>query len=190
VFLSGSAMQFKNEGLPINELTPFDASSPYSVSRIHSVYAARYYRSAFGLKVYTGYFFNHDSPLRAENHVNQKIVSAVKRVGAGSTEKLYLGNINVRKEFNYAGDLVEAIWILVNQDKVFEAVIGGGVVYTIKDWIEYCFSKINRNWEDFVIEDKNFVAEYSILISDPAVIKSLGWKPKVDFFELADLMMR
>src|SRR5277367_2342099 len=108
-------MQFKNEGLPIDELTPFEASSPYSVSRIQSVYAARYYRSVFGLEVYTGYFFNHDSPLRAENHVNQKIAAAVKRIGAGSNEKLYLGNINVRKEFNYAGELVEAVWILVNQ---------------------------------------------------------------------------
>ncbi len=181
VFLSGSAMQFKNEGQPIDESTPFDASSPYSVSRIHSVYAARYYRSAFGLKVYMGYFFNHDSPLRGENHVNQKIAAAVKRIGAGSAEKLYLGNIGVRKEFNYAGDFVEAVWTLVNQDKVFEAVIGSGIAYSIKDWLEYCFNKINKNWADFVVEDKNFVAEYSILVSNPALIKSLGWQPKVDF---------
>ncbi len=190
VFLSGSAMQFKNEGRPIDESTPFEASSPYSVSRIQSVYAGRYYRSAFGLKVYMGYFFNHDSPLRAENHVNQKIAAAVKRISVGSNEKLYIGNINVRKEFNFAGDMVEAIWILVNQDKVFEAVIGSGVAYSIKEWMEYCFNKINRNWEDFVVEDKNFIAEYSILVSNPALIKSLGWQPKVDFFELADLMMR
>lgn len=189
VFLSGSAMQFKNEGLPIDESTQFDASSPYSVSRIHSVYAARYYRSAFGLKVYMGYFFNHDSPLRGENHVNQKIVAAVKRIRAGSTEKLHLGNINVRKEFNYAADLVKAVWILVSQDKVFEAVIGGGIAHSIKDWIEYCFNKINKDWEEFVVEDKNFIPEYSILVSNPALIKSLGWQPKVDFFELADLMM-
>ena len=76
VFLSGSAMQFKNEGFPISEQTPFEASSPYSVARIQSVYAARYYRDKFGLKVYVGYFFNHDSPLRTEQHVNQKIASS------------------------------------------------------------------------------------------------------------------
>jgi GDPmannose 4,6-dehydratase len=166
VFLSGSAMQFKNEGLPIDESTPFDASSPYSVSRIHTVYAARYYRSSFGLKVYMGYFFNHDSPLRGENHVNQKIATAVKCIGAGSTEKLHLGNINVRKEFNYAGDMVEAVWILVNQDKVFEAVIGSGIAYSIKQWLAYCFSKINKDWEDFVVEDEKFIPEYSILVSN------------------------
>lgn len=78
VFLSGSAMQFKNEGLPIDEKTPFAASSPYSVARIQSVYAGRYYRDTFGLQVYVGYFFNHDNPLRIERHVNQKIAAAVK----------------------------------------------------------------------------------------------------------------
>ena len=102
IFLSGSAMQFKNEGMPINEVTPFEAGSPYSVARIHSCYAARYYRNAFGLRIYFGYFFNHDSPLRTEQHVNQKIVLAAKRIFQGSREKLVLGNIEVKKEFNFA----------------------------------------------------------------------------------------
>ena len=133
VFLSGSAMQFKNKGVPIDEQTPFEASSPYSIARIQSVYAGRYYRSAFGLLVYFGYFFNHDSPLRSEKHVNQKIVSSVKRIANGSTEKLELGNIDVKKEFNYAGDIVEAVWVLVNQDTVFEAIIGSGDAHSIQE---------------------------------------------------------
>jgi GDPmannose 4,6-dehydratase len=189
VFLSGSAMQFKNVGKPINEQTPFDASSAYSVSRIQSIYAGRYYREKFGLKVYMGYFFNHDSPLRTEKHVNQKIVRAVQRIDKGSSEKLELGNIDVQKEFNFAGDVVEAIWKLVNQEIVFEAVIGSGITFSIKDWITYCFEKINRNWKESVFQKDFYIPEYQTLISDPTLIKSLGWSPKINFYQLADMMM-
>lgn len=189
VFLSGSAMQFRNEGLPINEQTPFEGSSPYSVARIQSVYAARYYRNTFGLRTYIGYFFNHDSPLRTEKHVNQKIVRAVKRIASGDREKLVLGNIDVRKEFNFAGDFMEAIWRLMNQDAVFEAVIGSGEAHSIREWVAYCFAKTGRNWEDHVEIKQDFVPEYQILVSDPRLIRSLGWTPGTDFNRLADLMM-
>jgi GDPmannose 4,6-dehydratase len=189
VFLSGSAMQFKNEGLPIDEKTPFQASSAYSVARIQSVYAGRYYRDTFGLQVYVGYFFNHDSPLRSEQHVNQKIIMAVKRIAAGSIEQLELGNIDVLKEFNFAGDMVEAVWKLVNQADIFEAVIGSGDVHSIKDWADYSFRRINKNWQDYVKIVQDFVPEYKILVSNPSVIKSIGWQPKVNFVQLADLMI-
>lgn len=190
VFLSGSAMQFKNDGKPINEQTPFEASSPYSVARIHSVYAGRYFRQAFGMKIYVGYFFNHDSPLRSEQHVNQKIIAAAKRIAGGSAEKLELGNIDIQKEFNYAGDVVEAVWLLVNQDKIFEAVIGSGKTYSIKDWVEYCFRQINMNWKDHVVLKQDYVPEYKTLVSDPRLIKSIGWRPVVDFYKLADKMLK
>lgn len=189
VFLSGSAMQFQNDQTPIDEHTPFEASSPYSIARIQSVYAGRYYRAKFGMAVYCGYLFNHDSPLRSERHVNQKIVSAVNRIAKGSNEKLELGNINVEKEFNYAGDIVEAIWILVNQEDVFEAVIGCGEAHSIKEWLEYCFKKINKNLSDFVVINPDYKAEYKILVSNPTLLRSLGWYPKVNFNELADMML-
>lgn len=189
VFISGSAMQFENKGLPIDEKTPFSPSSAYSVSRIDSVFSSRYYREEFGLKVYVGYFFNHDSHLRSEMHINQKIVKAVNRISLGSTEKLKLGNIEVMKEFNYADDIVNAAWILINQDEIFEAVIGSGKAYSIKDWLEYCFSKIGKDWKSYTEQDQNFKTEYKKLISNPTLIKSLGWKPKVGFKELADMML-
>lgn len=189
VFLSGSAMQFENKGQPIDEQTPFEASSPYSVARIHSTYAGRYYRRAFGAQVYVGYFFNHDSPLRTERHVNKKITAAVKRIAGGSAETLELGNIDVRKEFNYAGDVVEAVWRLVNQKGVYEAVIGSGKPFSIRDWLEYCFNRVGLNWQNHVVLKSDFVPEYEILVSNPALIKSLGWQPKVDFYQLADMMM-
>ena len=188
VFLSGSAMQFENKGLPIDEQTPWLASSPYSVARIQSVYAGRYYQK-IGIAVYVGYFFNHDSPYRAERHVNQKIVKAAKYLSNGNSEKLQLGNIDVQKEFNFAGDVVEAIWRLVNQNAVYEAVLGSGKAYSIKDWVEYCFKKTNKNWKEYVEIKQHFVPEYQILVSNPKLIKSLGWQPKVEFSQLADMMM-
>ena len=189
VFLSGSAMQFVNNGLQINEQTPFEASSPYSVCRIQSVYASRYYRDKFGIRVYTGYFFNHDSPLRTEQHVNQKIIKAVQRIAKGSNELLELGNIDVQKEFGFAGDSVEAVWTLMNQENVFEAVIGTGKAYSIKDWVVSCFETAGKDWKNYVVINQDFVPEYNILLSDPSVIKGLGWQPKVDFENLVKLMM-
>lgn len=190
VFLSGSAMQFKNQGLPIDEETAFEASSPYALARIHSTYAGRYYRKAFGLSVYCGYFFNHDSPLRTIQHINKKITDSVNRIKNGSGEKLEIGNLDVQKEFNFAGDIVEAIWILVNQNKIFEAVIGSGKTYSIKDWTAYCFQKINKDWRDFVKVKEDYVPEYKILVSNPKLIFSIGWRPKVDFYKLADMMIK
>jgi GDPmannose 4,6-dehydratase len=189
VFLSGSAMQFKNDGVPIDEKTAFEASSPYSVARIQSIYAGRYYRSAFDLQVYVGYFFNHDSELRSEKHVNQKIVATVKRISNGSDEKLEIGNINVLKEFNYAGDVVQAVWQLVNQNQIFEAIIGSGKAYSIKEWAEYCFNKVNLNWKDHLVIKHDFIPEYKILVSNPTLISQIGWQPQVGFNELANIMM-
>jgi GDPmannose 4,6-dehydratase len=189
VFLSGSAMQFVNNGLHINEQTPFEATSHYSICRIQSVYASRYYRAKFGIRVYTGYFFNHDSPLRMEHHVNQKIVKAVQRIANGSNELLELGNIDVQKEFGFAGDAVEAVWTLVNQEYIFEAVIGTGKAYSIKDWVVSCFESAGKDWKNYVMIKQHFVPEYKILVSNPQIINSLGWQPKVNFEKLVDLMM-
>jgi GDPmannose 4,6-dehydratase len=187
IFLSGSAVQFQNNGNPIDETTPFAPLSPYAVSRIASVYAGRYYHG-LGLKVYTGYFFNHDSPLRTERHVNQKIIAAVKRIVNGSDEIIEIGDISTKKEFNFAGDVVEAVWKLVNQESIFETVIGSGKAYTIEDWIKICFEKAKLDWQKYIIEKKDFVSEYTTLVSDPKLIMSLGWSPKVSIQELATMM--
>lgn len=189
VFLSGSAMQFKNRGLPIDEQTPFEASSPYSVARIQSVYAGRYYREKFGLNVYAGYFFNHDSPLRTEAHINQKIVAFVKNIYKKQGQKLEIGNIITKKEFNFAGDIVEAVWLLVNQNKIYEAVIGSGKAYSIEDWLSLCFANVTKNWQDYVITKNDFQAEYEILVSNPTLIKSIGWQPKTSIEDLAKMML-
>lgn len=189
IFLSGSAVQFQNRALPIDEDTPFAPSSPYAVARIHSTYAGRYFREKFGLKVYTGFLFNHDSPLRTERHVNQKIVATAKRIVKGSAEKLVIGNPFVEKEFNYAGDIVEAMWLLVNQDTIFEAVIGCGKTHTIAEWAEVCFREMGLNLQDHLQTEENFTAEYQRLVSSPKRIMSLGWAPKTNFNQLARIML-
>jgi len=189
VFLAGSGLQFVNKGVPIRETDPFEASSQYSISRIQSAYAARYYRS-LGLQVYFGYLFNHDSPLRSEAHISRKVVETVKRIEQGSKEKLRIGDLSVRKEWGFAGDIIRGMWTLVKQNKIFEANIGTGIAFSIQDWINTCFSLIGKNPEDFVESNPEFVPEYKILVSDPSLIHSLGWNPEVSFEKLAERMMK
>jgi len=189
VFISGSAMQFKNDGNPISEKTPFESSSAYSAERIYSVYLSRYYREKFNLKTYVGYLFNHDSPFRTENHINQKIVMSAINIAKGSQEKLMIGNIDVKKEFNYAGDIVTAIWKLVSQNDVNEMIIGSGVAYDIRLWLEYCFNKMGLKWQEHTIQDEKFITDYKLLVSDPKLLMSIGWKPTKNIFELADIML-
>lgn len=189
VFITGSGLQFINNGKPIKETDAFIADNPYSVSRIQSVYAARYYRS-LGVKTYVGYLFNHDSPRRTERHVNQKIVKAVLRMIDGSREYIELGDIDNRKEFTFAGDIIEAIWVLINQEKVHETVIGSGVAYSIREWLNICFNIGGIEWKDKVIINKNGISDNKILISDPITITQLGWQPKIDINKLAEIMMR
>ena len=189
VFISGSGLQFVNNNLPIKEIDLFEARDAYSVSRIHSVYAARYYRR-LGLKVYVGYFFNHDSPRRTERHMSQKIAAFAKRIRAGADEKLEIGDISVIKEWTFAGDVVKGIWTFVNQDKVFEANIGSGKGYSIEDWLNACFEITGKNWRNYIVLKNDFIPEYQSLVSDPSLIFSLGWKPEVSFHELAGMMMQ
>lgn len=189
VFISGSALQFKNEGNPINETCPFEARDAYSMSRIHSVYTARYFRK-LGIRVYAGYFFNHDSPLRTERHMTKRITEAAKRINEGSREKIKIGDTRAVKEYSFAGDVVKAVWMLVNQEKIYEAVIGSGEGHPIEEWLTECFDLTGKNWKDYVVPNNDFAPEYERLVSDPALLFSLGWKPDVSFRQLAKMMMQ
>jgi GDPmannose 4,6-dehydratase len=187
IFISGSALQFKNDSLPISETNEFVANSPYAAERNYCVYLSRYYREKFSLKIYIGYFFNHDSSLRTLNHVNKKITSFVNSCSKGDT--LNIGDYSIKKEFNFAGDFMQAIWILVNQEQVFEAIIGSGKSYSILDWIKICFEMKNLDYNDFIVLEKSFMPEYTNLQSDPKLIFSLGWKPHTSISELAHIMI-
>jgi GDPmannose 4,6-dehydratase len=189
VFLAASAIQFLNTGVPINEKTDFFANSYYSVARIHNVFLARYFRS-LGLNVKVGYLFHHDSPRRSSKHINQYIVRSLKKIAQGKEEFIELGNLDVRKEFNYAGDIIKAIWLVVNQNNHDEVVIGSGKAYSIREWIEYCAKKIGVDYEAYLRYNKSYKSDFSTLVSDPSLLLSLGWKPEIDFHMLADMMIK
>jgi len=188
VFITGSGVQFKNTGKPISENDEFEASSPYSIARIQSVYAARYYRS-LGHKVYVGYLFHHESPLRKPGHISKMIALAAQRIANGSDEVIELGDISVEKEWTFAGDIARGIFTLLEQDEVFEATIGSGKSYSIEDWLVQCCRIIDKDWHQYVQLGKKFVPEYRLLLSNPATINKLGWFPSVDLKELAEMML-
>lgn len=189
IFLSGSGLQFVNDGHPLDEECLFDATSSYSVERNYTYFLGKYYRNKFNMNVFFGFFFTHDSPKRSEYHMTQKIASAAKAAARGENKKLFIGDLEVRKEYLYAGDAVNAIWILVNQDKYYDVVIGSGVDYSIRDWVSKCYGIVNLDWRDYIVSDNKFIAEYKRLISNPTRLYKMGWQPQVDFNTLATLMM-
>jgi GDPmannose 4,6-dehydratase len=188
VFIAGSGVQFENTGAPIDEDTPFSATSAYAVARIHSVYAARYYR-ARGLRTYVGYLFHHESPRRGPGHLSREIAQAALRIAGGGGETLEIGDPTVVKEWTFAGDTVEGILALVTQDEVTEAVIGSGEGHSVQEWLEACFSSVGLAWREHVRIKTGFRAEYPTLLSRPARLLALGWRPRVGFEELAEMMM-
>jgi GDPmannose 4,6-dehydratase len=188
VFITGSGLQFVNHGQPISETDPFDHKSSYAAVRNYSVFLSRYFRT-LGLKTYVGYLFHHESPLRGEQHVCQKIVQAVKRINSGSKEILELGDISVKKEWTFAENIAEGMITFIEQDKVFETTIGSGLAYSIEDWLNECFTLINKDWRRYVSVNKNFKSEYQVLVSNPATINALGWRATTSLDELAKVML-
>jgi GDPmannose 4,6-dehydratase len=189
VFIAGSGVQFENHGAPLSERAPFAATSPYAVARIQSVYASRYFRT-LGIRAYVGYLFHHESPLRKPGHVAMKIALAARRIAAGSTERLEIGDPSVVKEWTFAGDVARGMLTLVRQEVVSEAAIGSGEARSIQEWIEHCFAAVGLDWRSHVDVPTGFVSEYPRLVSDPTTIRALGWSPEVRFDELAHRMTR
>tara|TARA_X000001036_G_scaffold437670_1_gene483543 strand:+ start:891 stop:1775 length:885 start_codon:yes stop_codon:yes gene_type:complete len=189
IFISGSAIQFVNNGHPISEKDNFEISNAYSLMRTQSVLTARYYRDTFNIQVFVGYLFNHDSEMRSGRHINQKIVQTLNRIKNGSNEKLQIDDPEYRKEFNYAGDIVEAMWKLINQEKIHECVIGCGKTYSIMDWIKTCSEIVDLDYKKNIVYN-NKIGSTKILVSNPETIYSIGWKPKKTFYDLAEIMMR
>ena len=188
VLICGSGVQFQNYGTPISEETPFAAASPYAVARIQAVYAARYFRT-LGVQAYVAYLFHHESPKRPQEHLTQRIVRAAQRIRNGSSEVLDIGDLSVEKEWTFAGDVVNGMLTLLDQDATFEAVIGSGETHSIQEWVNTCFGLAGLDWTQHVRQREGFVPEYTRLCSNPARIRALGWRPGVSFTALAELMM-
>ncbi len=188
VFITGSGVQFVNQGRPIDEETAFAPSCPYAVSRIASVYTARYYRS-LNLRIYVGYLFHHESPLRPSTHVSQIVAQAAAAIASGKQKYLELGDLSVAKEWTFARDTAAAMITLIHQDAVHEAVIGSGEAYSIEQWVAACFAAVDLDWRTVVRTIPGFIAEYPRLVSNPARIFQMGWRPVVSMPELATMMV-
>lgn len=183
IFVAGSGLQFVNRSLPIRETDEFSHASHYACARNYSTLLCRYYRDK-GLRIWNGFLFNHESPYRKARHMSQRIA----RAAALKTE-IQVGSLAVEKEWTFAADTVEAIWSLVNQDEIFEANIATGIPKSIGEYADACFAAVGLSAREFVSEKKGFVPEYRSLFGEPSRILSTGWRPKVDFTDLASIMV-
>ena len=176
---------------PQKETTPFYPRSPYGVAKVYSHWIAKNYRESYDMFISNGILFNHESPRRGENFVTRKITLGVAAIKLGLQKKLPLGNLNASRDWGYAKDFVEAIWLMLQQDKPDDFVIATGETCTVKDFCRLVFDFAELDMDDHVVIDKRYFrpAEVEYLKGDPSkAIKELGWKPKTTLSELAKLM--
>ncbi len=190
---SSSEMFGKVLEVPQTELTPFYPRSPYACAKVMSHFLTVNYRESYGLYACSGILFNHESPRRGENFVTRKITRAVARIKAGRQDKLYLGNIDARRDWGYAKEYVEAMWLMLQQDKPDDYVVATNKTHSVKEFLEASFSAVDLDWQDYVAFDERFLrpAEVDLLIGDYSKAKeNLGWEPGTDMKGLAELMVK
>ena len=175
-----------------NEITPFHPRSPYAVAKSAAFWEIANYREAYGLFACSGILFNHESPFRHRRFVTQKIVSTACRIANGSQERLSLGNIDVQRDWGWAPEYVEAMWLMLQQDEPDDYVIGTGETNSLKDFVKTVFSILGLNWEDHVDLNPELLRPTDIMVSkaNPAkAIEKLGWKAKHKMADVARMMV-
>ncbi|MGA1874906.1 MAG: GDP-mannose 4,6-dehydratase [bacterium] len=191
-YQASSSEMFGGAPAPQNETTPFQPRSPYGAAKVYAYRVVRNYREAYNLPACNGILFNHKSPRRGETFVTRKITRAVARIKSGLQKKLYLGNLNSRRDWGYAPEYVEAMWIMLQQDKVDDFVIGTGQAHSVKEFMQEAFSHAGLAWEEYVETDPRYIrpTEVESLLADSSKAKKiLGWEPKVTFRKLVHLMV-
>lgn len=189
---SSSEMFGKVNEVPQRETTPFHPRSPYGVAKVYAHWATVNYRESYDLFACCGILFNHESPRRGETFVTRKITRAVARIKAGLQEKLYLGNLEANRDWGYAREYVEAMWLMLQQDSPEDYVIATGETYSVRDFLTEAFSHVGLDWHDYVEIDPKYLrpAEVDLLVGDASKAKQkLGWEPRITFKELVRLMV-
>ena len=189
---SSSEMFGMVQAIPQNEDTPFYPRSPYAVAKLYAHWITKNYRESYGIYACSGILFNHESPRRGETFVTRKITQAVAHIKAGLQDKLYLGNLDSKRDWGYAKEYVEAMWLMLQQDEPEDYVIATNETHTIKEFLEEAFSHVGLNWKDYVEFDPKYLrpAEVDLLIGDYSKAKKqLGWEPKTKFKELVKIMV-
>lgn len=193
VYHAGSSEAFGDtKGEAATERTPFQPRSPYALAKASASWLVDNYREAYDLHACTGILFNHESPLRPERFVTQKIIQTAKRIGAGSKEKLELGNIAISRDWGWAPEYVEAMWSVLQQDIPEDYIIATGQTSSLQDFVELTFNSLNLNWQDHVIQNPELMRPTDLLISraDPSKsFRKLGWQAKSGLKEVVEAML-
>ncbi len=189
---SSSEMYGKVQEVPQTEKTPFYPRSPYACAKVYSYWITVNYRESYGMHASNGILFNHESPRRGETFVTRKITRAIAHIKKGLQKKLYLGNLDAKRDWGFAKDYVEAMWLMLQQDAGDDYVVATGETHSVREFLEVSFGHVGLNYQDYVEIDPRYFrpAEVDLLIGDPAKAKEkLNWEPKVKFEELAVLMV-
>ncbi len=189
---SSSEMFGKVQEIPQRETTPFYPRSPYGAAKLYAHWITVNYREAYNLFACSGILFNHESPRRGETFVTRKITKAAARIKLGLQQDLYLGNLDAKRDWGYAGDYVEAMWLMLQQEQPDDYVIATGETHTVREFLDVAFSHLGLDWQQYVKIDPKYYrpTEVDLLIGDAAKAKKqLQWEPKVRFQELARMMV-
>ncbi len=191
-YQASSSEMFGAAPPPQKEDTPFQPQSPYAAAKVYAYYVVRNYRDAYGIFACNGILFNHESPRRGETFVTRKITRAATRIKLGLQEKLFLGNLDAKRDWGFAGDYVEAMWLMLQHDKPDDYVIALGETHSVKEFLEKVFQKLALDYQKYVEIDARYFrpTDVNVLLGDATKArKILGWKPRVGFDELVDMMI-
>jgi GDPmannose 4,6-dehydratase len=189
---SSSEMFGKVHEVPQKETTPFYPRSPYGVAKLYGHWITVNYRESYKLFAVSGILFNHESPRRGTEFVTRKISYGAARIKLGLAKDLHLGNLEARRDWGFAGDYVEAMWLLMQNEQPEDFVVGTGVTHSVREFCEKAFGYLGLDYHDFIVQDPHFLrpAEVDLLVADATrVHKELGWSPKVDFNGLVEMMV-
>ncbi|MFN2243544.1 MAG: GDP-mannose 4,6-dehydratase [Anaerolineae bacterium] len=189
---SSSEMFGKVREVPQSEQTPFYPRSPYGVAKVYGHWITINYRESYDLFACSGILFNHESPRRGLEFVTRKVTHGVAQIKLGMAQDLHLGNLDSRRDWGFAGDYVKAMWLMLQQDRPDDYVVGMGETHSVRELCKVAFDHVGLDWERYVVSDPAFYrpAEVDLLVSDPAKAKKeLGWEAKVSFEELIQMMV-
>jgi len=189
---SSSEMFGKVQEVPQTESTPFYPRSPYGVAKTYGHWITVNYRESYNLFACSGILFNHESPRRGLEFVTRKVTYGVAKIKLGLAQDIHLGNLDSRRDWGFAGDYVRAMWLMLQQDKPDDYVVGTGQTQAVRELCRFAFERVGLDWEKYVVVDPKFYrpAEVDLLVSNPAKAKrALGWEPQVDFRGLIEMMV-
>jgi len=189
---SSSEMYGKVVETPQKETTPFHPRSPYACAKVFSYWQTVNYRESYGMYACNGILFNHESPRRGETFVTRKITRAATRIKEGLQGKLFLGNLDAKRDWGFAGDYVEAMWMMLQQPQADDFVIATGETHSVREFLDECFALLNLDWKKYVDVDPRYFrpAEVDLLLGDSSKARNaLGWKPRVSFKSLVKMMI-